>query len=207
MPTGRSEGRGGWGRDKNVFARNLAAAMKSRGWDRDDLAKHSGVIKRTLNRWIIEGTERPQVGPALKIADALGIGDYERLYDPNFDPAQPMPVDLGPAEEADTSDAADQDFLTRLARSEHVPAMLAEGRFRHWPVEDLEELAGTVGVGGALTREGVERLAREIEENRHLVSAFRNLLCTHHRKQLADLVRRLEAQSRVYPRAELGGSR
>lgn len=51
-----------------------------RGWSQNRLAREAGVTHAAVRRWERCGTERMQLGCAVRIADALGV-DVRYLYE------------------------------------------------------------------------------------------------------------------------------
>jgi putative transcriptional regulator len=68
---------------KNVNM-ELKVARVRNNWTQDELAKRSGISRRTL-RLIENGESSPTIKVAAQICKALGVTDIAELFQPNWD--------------------------------------------------------------------------------------------------------------------------
>jgi transcriptional regulator with XRE-family HTH domain len=156
----------------------IAALIRSgrlrKGLNQSELAEQAGVSRTTLHQLERGAVQEPRAKTLSRIAAALDL----------------PPESLAP------SDAAAFDRGTNPA----VAAARADDPQR-LPEAAWADLAGTFGVGGALTSDGVEQLAARSVEDAAILHRLRVVLQTHLREPARRVVEALYQSVQVLPEA------
>jgi transcriptional regulator with XRE-family HTH domain len=136
-----------------------------KGWNQNDLAVHAGVSRTTVFHLERGSSHDPRPTTLHKLARAL---------------------DLAPDHFATAADPRAFDLATNPAvmRLQERRPDLA----RRLSPADWQDLAGTIGVGGALTDDGVATVAERLLADREALSQLRVLLQTHLREATQQVI-------------------
>ena len=130
---------------------NVRRLMADRGMTLADLSTASGLDQRTL-RGLLDSRSQPHARTVHKLAAGLEVAIDELFVPPGL-----RQINL------------DHIALDRAA-NRVVADVVSEqpGLFSGWTAAEFDELFSQVGVGGALTSEGVQAAAEAIERRREL---------------------------------------
>jgi len=154
-------------------ANNLARLMAARGWSIDEVARHTGLDRRTI-QGALHGTKRAHPRTVQRLADGLEVSPDEFFLDParllyrRFDQHTNPLVD---------------DVVETHAEL-----------FADWNSEDFAELHSRVGSGGPLTAEGVLASVAGMNRKRDLFRKLALLLESNHATTIGCIIDALCAQ-------------
>lgn len=150
--------------------------MARDGLTYDGVCTQTGLDARTL-RGILHAAKKPHARTLQRLADGLGVS-VDELF-------------AGDPEAA----VAAFDLATNPAIGAAVEAY--ETLFEDWSPHDFGELASRVGVGGALTEEGILEAARLMNTNRETVEQVRAILESDQADLLRGIVDALHAAASI----------
>lgn len=150
---------------------NVRRFMADRGMTLGDLSAATGLDQRTL-RGILHRRSQPQARTVNKLAAGLEVTIDELFIPPGLRQINPEHVALD------------------RATNPVVAEVIAEqpGLFAGWTAAEFDELFSQVGVGGALTSEGVQTAAESIERRRELWTRAAVVLETDLGDLLGDMI-------------------
>jgi len=151
----------------SIVAHNLRRLMARHALTYDDVVECTGLDERTL-RGILHAKKRPHARTLTRLAEGLRV-DADELF--VADPA---------AARAEFDAATNPAIQATLDAS---PELFAE-----WTPAEFGELASRVGVGGAMTEEGVRAAAAAMNANRRTLRRVRVLLESDHADALRTVI-------------------
>lgn len=172
-----------------------------RGWTRGELARRARLSRTTLF-YLEQGTQQPRLSTLQRLADTLDL-DFETLISDSFaslpqTPPPPIPPITPPPENLGfplPSESSEYDRETNPA----VSQVLAESPevFTEFSPADWQELYSCMGMGGALTPDGVRDQAAHITRKKQLLHKLEILLETHYSEVAATLLDALYQQIQI----------
>jgi transcriptional regulator with XRE-family HTH domain len=160
------------------LARLVRRLRAERGWNRDQLARATGLSRTTLTHLEQGAIARPQVRTLQQLATAFEQ-PLELFERPSFPRRFSESSTTG--EGADWSQPAGQRSRVDQASNPAVETTRATNPdlFADWEASHWEQLYATFGVGGALSEAGVRETAARINQGRDLTRKLLVLLETH----------------------------
>ena len=185
---------------ETLRTRHLAVQLQSlrlrRGWTLHEVASRAGLSRTTLMQLEQERIQKPQANTLHRLARALEVSPevlwpQEAVPPSPAKPAFPL-VWHNPSLSNSLQGQHEVSSFDRLTNPE--VANLAENEpehFRDWTETEWSELYSTMGMGGALTREGVRSVALAINRKRKVLEQLEIVLETHLGEVAIALVERL----------------
>ncbi len=166
------------------LANKIARLVEERGWNQEDFARISQLNRHTV-RTILNSAANRRLRNATvsQCAEALGLTVNELRTLP-LERLLPRMHGKRPADEA---------LLKMLTGHATLPELSAwlqrnEERSAEFNTEEVEELLGMQGTGGALERLGVEQCVEMIERRRRLLVQVRLIAGTEYLEMLEQVV-------------------
>lgn len=176
-----------------------------RGWSRKELASKARVSRTTLFNLERGSTHQPRVSTLKRLAETLDL-DFHRLIDETLSSSPAVHTDHG--DSMDRGDFRSPDDSSRFDRETNpcVAQVFAEapGLFQGFTAADWDELYSCMGMGGALTTNGVRDQVARIGRKKQLIRKLDILLETHYSEVAAALLETLFRQVQIVPSG--GGS-
>lgn len=173
-----------------------------RGWTREELARKAGLSRTTLFYFFERsGTQQPRLTTIKRLAETFEL-DFQQIIDQSFAPSNstsessnrlgfqvpssfPLSTPFSPGFDRQTNPVV-QEVL------DESPVL-----FQEFTSTDWDELYSCMGMGGALTHEGVRDQASRISRKKQLVRKLEVLLETHFSEVTAALLETLFRQIQV----------
>lgn len=163
----------------------ISRLVRERGWNQEDFARLAGLNRQTVHQILRPGSRRLRNATVSACADALGLSVRD-LVDQPLDQLLPR-MHEGRHQEGVNGvagrlyDKATQpELIAWLERNPERAAQLSE--------QDMEELLSLQGVGGPLTRIGVDHFINLIERKRRLIERIHTIAGTEYLDLLEKLV-------------------
>lgn len=170
----------------SLVAHNVRRLMARDGLTYDDVCEAAGLDSRTL-RGILHAKKRPHAKTLQRLAEGLGV--------------EPDELFLGD----ESATRAEFDTATNPAIQEAVEA--DPDLFDDWTPSDFGELASRVGIGGAMTTQGVRAAAVAMNLARQTIDRARIVLESDQATALRTVVDALYDQATRKPEAPAGKTR
>ncbi len=159
------------------IATAIRACLLEKGWEMGELARRADISRTTLYHLLQGTTRHPHFSTVSKIAVAFGLSP-EALCPDSFvgttgkkgeETSGDLPLDL---EKQQQFNRTTNTYITDVCKDS--PQI-----FSGWSQADWDELFSTVGVGGALSPEGVIQAATEQNKKREVLQKLSIVLETH----------------------------
>lgn len=163
----------------------ISRLVRERGWNQEDFARLAGLNRQTVHQILRPGSRRLRNATVSACAAALGLS-VQDLVD------QPLDQLLHRMQEHRHASATNG-VATRFYDEATQPELVAwlernPERAKLLTEEEMEELLSLQGVGGPLTRIGVEHFVSLIERKRRLLERIDTIAGTEYLDLLEKLV-------------------
>lgn len=201
---------------------DLAELIRSgrlrKGLNLEALAEQAGVSRTTVHHLERGGTHRPRASTLSRLAAVLDI-DPDQMAE-GWQPPSPLAESAASSSPSDKLPSADRTPASPSPTAMRHPAeafdwstnsvlreLLAESPDQYPDVtpDEWQELASQFGVGGALTRAGLDQAIEQLRADRETVTQLRILLQTHLRDSTRQLIDALYRSLLVTPETVSSG--
>jgi transcriptional regulator with XRE-family HTH domain len=180
--------------DTTELATKIARLVEERGWNQEDVARHTGLNRQTIREILHpQGTRRLRNGTISRCAKALGFSVNE---------LRTLPLErlLPRLAFLPTDTDAQVRRLYEKATQPELQAWLDRNpeRAKEMMAEEIDELLSLQGTGGPLSSIGVEHFVELIQRKRRLIQQVHAIAGTEYLDLLEQMVTLLYEKVQPY---------
>jgi transcriptional regulator with XRE-family HTH domain len=161
----------------------IARLVEERGWNQEDFARHARLNRQTVHLIMNGGQRKLRNATVSACATALGV---------QVNDLKSLPLERLLARQHDPAPPGSEESLRRLYEHATQPELRAwidrnPDRARCLESDEMDELLSLQGVGGPLTKIGVEHFVAQLERRRQLLHKVKTIAGT----ELLEVLERL----------------